>query len=288
MATINCEFNSETLGMRSFAEVILPQGKAGEAGARGANRRYPALYLLHGLSDTYTVWRDRTSIVRYAEEYELAIVMPDGHRSFYVNMDKGLRYYDYMADELRRVMGALFPISPRREDTFVAGLSMGGYGALRIGLGRPDAYSKVASLSGATDAAALFKMNPESEELARVFGGPDKLIGSDDDLFHLASKVAGHDPAKRAAKAGKAAKTGKAAKAEPEAAKGPDALPDIYLCCGKQDFLYDMNVRFRDHLKGLPYGLTYEEEDGQHEWGYWDLKIRAVLRWLMKGRGKGR
>ena len=140
MAFLQCSFHSDVLGRACSMNVILPQKvttQIGMTSSGGGNRRYPVLYLLHGLSDDHTIWSRRTSIERYAAEYELAVVMPDGERGFYTDMMQGPRYWTMLTEELPAIAASFFPISTRREDTYVAGLSMGGYGALKCALRLP-------------------------------------------------------------------------------------------------------------------------------------------------------
>ncbi|WCT54799.1 alpha/beta hydrolase family protein [Paenibacillus kyungheensis] len=257
MALIQCDFYSEVLRLSSTMNVILPQETHSQIGMEGkvTGGKHPTLYLLHGLSDDHSIWLRRTSIERYAAEYGIAVVMPAAHRSFYTDMKQGGDYFKFVSEELPQLAESFFPLSNRREDRFVAGLSMGGYGALKLGLRLPDRYAAAASLSGATDASALFERGDVAytQELERIFGTVEELRGSDNDLFYLAEQLAS-DKSKQA--------------------------PQLYQCCGTEDFLYDHNIRFRDHVNGLGLQLTYEEEPGEHEWGYWDTKIQRVLEWL--------
>ncbi|WP_123041770.1 alpha/beta hydrolase [Cohnella candidum] len=246
MAFFQCDFYSNVLGMAMTMNVILPAAPAGT--------RYPTLYLLHGLSDDHSIWQRRTSIERYADEYGIAVVMPNGHRSFYTDMKQGHRYWSYISEEVPALAKSWFPLSEERDRTFAAGLSMGGYGAFKLALRRPDVFSHGASLSGALDMANRWTDDdffPDAE-YRRIFGGREELQGSDDDLFTVAEKLA---------------------------ASG-DAKPRLFQSCGTEDFLFDMNERFRDHANALGFDLTYEEAPGGHEWGYWDTHIQRVLEWL--------
>ncbi|AEI39583.1 alpha/beta hydrolase [Paenibacillus mucilaginosus] len=254
MAFIDCHFFSDTLGISSSMYVILPQAAQGQIGmdAVGRNGRHPVLFLLHGLSDDHTIWMRRTSIERYAASLGLAVVMPNVHRSFYTDMAQGGRYFTFVSEELPALARSFFPLAEEAERTFVAGLSMGGYGAMKLALTRPDRFGAAASLSGALDAEDCARTLLVPEETARIFGSADAVPGSGSDLFHLASRLA--------------------------ASGGP--RPKLYQCCGTEDFLYGSNIRFRDHCRTLGIELTYEEEPGTHEWGYWDRKIQSVLGWL--------
>jgi len=151
MALVHCDFFSEALGLSTSMCVILPQatggGQIGMASAAAA-KQHPALWLLHGLSDDHTIWQRRTSIERYVAPLGLAVVMPAGGRSFYADMAHGLRYWTFLSEELPALARSFFPLSEAREDNFVAGLSMGGYGAFKWALRCPQQFAAAASLSG--------------------------------------------------------------------------------------------------------------------------------------------
>ena len=130
MAFLQCNFHSDALGMAASMNVILPQKsrtQIGMGGAEAAAEGAPVLYLLHGLSDDHTIWMRRTSIERYAATTGLVVVMPSVNRSFYNNTPDGMRFWDYISEELPALLPTFFHVSTRREDTFVAGLSMGSW-----------------------------------------------------------------------------------------------------------------------------------------------------------------
>jgi S-formylglutathione hydrolase FrmB len=215
---------------------------------------FPCLFLLHGLSDDHTIWSRRTSIERYAVTRGIAVVMPAGGRGFYVDNAEGPQWGAFIAEEVPAVARAFFPLSDRREDTFIAGLSMGGYGAFRIALANPDRFAAAGSFSGGLDMSVRpMEVDPAwIRELTRVFGDLDALPGSANDVFELARRLSPDD--RRRVR--------------------------LFQCCGTEDFLYDGNVRFRDHARSLGLDLTYEEGPGTHEWGYWDAAVRRFLEWL--------
>src|SRR5258705_10079650 len=133
MAHIRCDFFSDVLGLSTSMTVILPQrtqAQIGLSGAAGAEPP-PVLYLLHGLSDDDTIWLRRTSIERYVAPLGLAVIMPQLQRSFSLDEAHGNRYWTFLSDELPAIVESFFRVSHRREDTFVAGLSMGGYAAMK-------------------------------------------------------------------------------------------------------------------------------------------------------------
>ncbi len=263
MALMHVDFFSDVLGMCVEMDVIIPQATSGQIGMNGVadTGPYQTLYLLHGMSDDHTIWQRRTSIERYAAELGLAVVMPSTQLGFYTDMYIGQKWWTYISQELPEICRTFFPLSDKREDTFAAGLSMGGYGAAKLGLGMPEAFSNVATLSGGLDIVAhRKKVSPDRESYWEdVFGPPDVMQGSDNDLFALAEKCA----------------------------KGGQK-PRIYQWCGTEDFLYQDNLAFRDHIQKLGFDLTYEEDPGDHQWKYWDETIQRVLKWLpLKAYAKG-
>ena len=256
MALFHCHFFSQVLGLMSTMSVILPDLGPLEEGVASKNRltRYPTLYLLHGLSDDHTVWQRRTSIERYVEGLNLAVVMPAVQRSFYTDMVTGQRYWTFISEEVPAVARHFFPLSEDRDENYVAGLSMGGYGAFKLALAHPERYAAAASLSGTLDVVCFARADQAAgqNELQHVFGATDNLAGSPNDVFHLASQLV----------------------------EGGGARPSLYQWCGTEDFLYADNVRFREHAESLDLAVTYEEGPGGHDWSCWDAQMQRVLAWL--------
>jgi putative tributyrin esterase len=256
MALLNVYFHSEVLGKQVQMNVILPQRSRGMIGMNSIENKvdsYKTLYLLHGMSDDHTIWSRRTSIERYASEKGIAVVMPNGDLSWYMDMKYGGRYFTFMSQELPSICRDFFPkMSSKREDTFVAGLSMGGYGAFKLALCNPETFGYAASLSGALDFSTFYKRH--GDKFANMLAGDleTEFRGSDNDLFAVAERLK---------------------------ASGKQ-LPKLYQWCGTEDFLYNDNLKMRDHLNSLGYDLTYKESEGNHSWGYWDKWIQDVLNWL--------
>ena len=250
-------FFSETLGLLSSMYVLLPQRKLEDARNK-RKPKYRTLNLLHGHSDDHTAWQRYTSIERYAEALNLAVVIPAVHLSFYNDMAHGGKYWQFISEEVPALVRDIFPLSSDRKDNFVAGLSMGGYGAFKIALTHPERYAAAASLSGAVDISEVVRVKKEDpenkawlEEMRTVFGDLSKVPGSKHDLFTLAKKVA----------------------------RG-SMRPRLHQCCGTEDDLHPDNIRFRDAVRKLPLDLTYEEGPGEHNWAYWDKMIQNVLAWM--------
>jgi S-formylglutathione hydrolase FrmB len=254
-------FFSEVLTLHSTMYVLLPQRSLAEA----KNKRKPkfrTLYLLHGHSDDHTAWMRWSSIEKHVEGLNLAVVMPAVNLSFYTDMIHGKDYLRFVSEEIPAVVRDMFPLSDKREDNFVAGLSMGGYGAFKLALTYPDRYAAAASLSGAVDVVADIRAHEKAgdkewmAEFRAIFGDASKVPGSKHDLFALAKKIA----------------------------KSP-IKPRLYQCCGTEDQLYEMNIRYRDAIRKLPLDLTYAEGPGEHNWMYWDRMIQDVLGWMFpKGK----
>ena len=251
MALIDFNFYSETLGMQSTVYVVMPQQSSkGEIGIANRTKpgKYKCLYLLHGLSDDHTIWLRRTSIERYASEYGICVVMPCGHRSFYTDMKYGLRYYTYIAKELPGIICEFFNVSDKREDNYIAGLSMGGYGALKIGLRECDHFCAAAGLSSVAD----IRRKDFAQTEIPIFG-ENLEVPNEDDLFWLA-EAKNSDPNK----------------------------PRIYMGIGTEDFMYDDNTRLREKFQSLDYDYTYRESPGTHSWALWDEYIQYVLKWMFR------
>ena len=260
MALMRCDFFSDTLAMSVSMTVILPQRTTAQIGMTGVERpgEPPVLYLLHGLSDDDTIWARRTSIERYVAPLGLAVVMPQVHRSFYSDEVHGLPYWTFLTEELPAVVGDFFRVSRRREDTFVAGLSMGGYGAMKWALRRPETFAAAASLSGALDVAALqFRADLRSDVDDRVFGNRS-VTGTSEDLFAVLD------------------------------AADPEVAPLLSLRCGTGDALIESNRRFAEALFDKGFGCETDFGPGTHDWAYWDDQIQAVLDWLPLGETQGR
>ena len=229
--------------------VILPQkdtlGEIGVEKTRG-NSQYKCLYLLHGLSDDHTIWMRRTSIERYATRYGICVIMPFAGRSFYLNQKTGEKYYTYIAEELPARMKEFFGCTTKREDMFIAGLSMGGYGALKIALKEDGKFCAAAGLSSVAD----IKTEMFKEHIQGLIG-KENYLSKDEDLFELIKEK------------------------ENQLQK-----PRLYMWCGTEDFLYEDNVRLREYIQRFDYDYTYKESSGVHSWDFWDVQIQDVLEWM--------
>ncbi len=215
--------------------------------------KFKTLYLLHGLLGNYTDWVCKTRLTQFAEEKNVAVVMPSGDNAFYVDsLVPSNDYGAFIGEELVQITRKMFPLSDKREDTFIAGLSMGGFGAVRNGIRYAETFGYVAGLSGAYD--VLTEETDGSEH--RIFGKYLKEIQDTD----RNPKVALEDLIKRGA-----------------------PLPAFYLACGSSDQLLDSSLNFRDLLIEKGAKVTWDEQPGGHDWEFWDMEIKKVLDWLPVG-----
>ncbi len=256
MAVIRCDFFSESMMLGTSMTVLLPQAAEDQIGSESLQREGPppVLYLLHGLSDDDTAWLRWTSIDRYASALGLAVVMPQVHRSFYTDLPgEGRAYWTFLSEELPELVSRFFQVSTRREDTFVAGLSMGGYGALKWAFAQPERFVAAASLSGALDVDALVAGGERRPLFETVLG--DRLLADvpGGDVFAAAEHL------------------------------DPGTAPRLYLTCGSEDALLPGTARMVSHLKTLGLDVTADLGPGEHEWGLWDRQIQDVLAWLPLG-----
>ena len=255
MALIQTHIASAVLGMDVTCQVILPQRATNLIGMESKADRglFPVLWLLHGLSDDETIWQRRTSIERYAAPLGLAVVMPGVQKSAYADMVHGGRYYTFISKELPELMANLFPFSRKREDNFIAGLSMGGAGCLKIGLANPEQYAAIGCLSaGMINRGANTPVRQARMEM--LYGGRD-LAGTEEDPFGNAQRIL----------------------------QEGRPVPRIYHACGDDDFLLASAHETRDFFQGFagnPFEYTYEQNPGVHSWDFWDEHIQHFLRFL--------
>ena len=241
MATVTCRIPAATLGQDTTVEMVLPP--LGDTPP-------PVLYLLHGLSDDQSGWTRRTSIERYAIARGLVVVMPCGGRSFYCNMTDGTRYWDFVSEELPAFVERTFHVATGRASTFVAGLSMGGYGALKLAFHHPERYAAAAALSGAFFEEWLQQNHPAL--YAADFPETPVFRGSP------------HDPCVWAN----------------ELLKSGNERPALFLATGTEDWLHTQSVELHEYLNKIGYSHQWISAPGNHDWLFWDTQIQAVLDWL--------
>lgn len=257
------QFESKLVGATLPYNVLLP-ADYNQPAARA--KRYPVLYLLHGLTGHYTNWLDKTRLVEYTAGYDVIVVMPEGNNSWYtdsatVPADK---YESYIVQELIPDVEKRFRASGARDGRAIAGLSMGGYGALKFGVKHPELFVFAASMSGALDAASWTEADLKGLEsvwrtLQPVYGAADSETRAANDLSKLYREL----PKERIA-----------------------ALPFVYVDCGTEDALLQTNRSFADILVKQKIPHEYRQLPGNHSWTYWDAQVQEVLRIAVRKFGK--
>jgi len=229
-------------------------------------KRYPVVYLLHGLTGHYTNWLEKTKLVDYTAPYEFIIVMPEGNDGWYtdsatVPTDK---YESYILQELIPDVEKRFRASSNAGNRAIAGLSMGGYGALKFGVKYPQQFVFAASMSGALGAASWTESDLKGLEfilrsLQSVYGSEGSPTRAANDLGRLYRDL----PAASIA-----------------------SLPYIYLDCGTEDPLLQVNRDFAAILMTRKIPHEYRQLPGSHSWTYWDSQVQEVLRIAARRFGK--
>lgn len=265
MASMTCNYFSTTLKRNVSINVIIPTPEGNEQITNEKTVKsyhYKAglkvLYLLHGAFGNYSSWLRFSNIERYAQKHCIAVVMASADNSFYQDMKHGGSYHSFFTKELPAFVTNIFPVSNKRENTYIAGLSMGGYGAWFLALSNPELYSKAASLSGAVDIKGVYDGIKSDEmsgpfEWENIFEETDKLAGSKYDLMALYKSCQKNNNA-----------------------------PKLYQACGTEDFLYNSNLEIKNQLEAMNAELFYEEGQGGHDWDFWDKYIQNVLEWILE------
>ena len=251
-SVINCKFDTNLLYYRDECNVILPSSIC--------PKDIKVLYLLHGMHGTCHDWITYTNIARLAETYKVAVVCPNAKNSFYADMKYGEPFYTYLISEFMQYIQRTFGFSDKQKDNMIAGLSMGGYGALKIAFNNPDKFCIAGSFSGVLDLANIASFITGNEENDRrnselfrnIFGENPQLADTDNDLISLIRRnktVNGY------------------------------SIKDlkVYQYCGNTDFLYMLNLNFKKHAQEAGLKLKYMTDGGAHEWERWSEQIALFL-----------
>jgi putative tributyrin esterase len=246
------QFKSELVGRTLPYNALLPPGYA------ASNRRYPVLYLLHGLFGRYDDWLTRTNLADYARNYKVIIIMPEGHDSWYTNSAtvETDKYESYIIRELISDIDTRFRTIKDRHGRGVAGLSMGGYGALKYAIKYPEQFAFAASMSGALDPAVRTADHPGfawdilRPSINAVYGSKGSQTRAKNDLHKIVRNLNASQIA---------------------------SLPYLYLDCGTEDGFLDTNRELTHVLLAKKIRHQYRQLPGGHDWGYWDTQVREVL-----------
>ncbi len=261
MALIQMTLLSRSLMRTVPVTVVLPADKMTDFTAPlQPEKKYPTLYLLHGVIGSTLDWVSGTRLERFATDRELCVVMPSGDNSFYLDRPGSAQNYgQFVGQELVELTRRMFPLSRERKDTFIGGLSMGGFGALRNGLKYSDTFGAIVALSAAIHVDQMAAADNSAEVffsrrsfVEECFGDPDTMLQSDKNPFWLVE-----DMVRRGAR-----------------------FPDIYMACGDEDGLLPSNQAFADLLTQKKVPHTFEIGPGAHEWDFWDTYIQKGMDWL--------
>lgn len=234
---------SAALDMTTRLDIVLPTVRK--------HQDERTLYLLHGYSQNGSAWTHFSNLFDYVDQYNLAVIIPEIYHSYYHNMAYGQDYFNYLTSELPQICESIWRVNVDREHSFVAGLSMGGYGAIKCALACPEKYAASAGWSGPLDIRwTLDQTLPELRRMREAYAlyGKDKIIPKDCDLYYLAERNVHHGQ-----------------------------LPRLYTCCGTEDFTFKMNQDFSDFMDALPYEFKFEKWSGGHTWDFWRMALPKTL-----------
>ncbi len=265
MNEIQCNFYSKYLRMDTSITVLIPSYFDEKSKDKTLGQvydptiKFKTLYLLHGNGGDHTNWIRYSSIERYAQKRQLAVVMPSAYVSSYSNMVHGMDYFSYLSEELPLFVRAMLPLSKKREDNFVAGLSMGGRGAFLWAFRRPEFFAAAACLSGSLDIDEMISRYSQENATATLkrfedtYGDITKIKGSDNDVYALAKKLK----------------------------ESGAQLPKLYMACGTEDVRHETQFKpFIAYAKQIGLDLYHEEGPGIHDFDFWDPYIARVINWL--------
>ena len=259
MTDLTIRFQSYCLGKSTTVHVILPtiMNPLENPGRISFKGPFRTLYFLHGAQDDPGDVIARTRIGDYAMENNLAVILPEGDNAFYLDLVPGFGYESFVTDELIEATRELLPLSAKREDTFIGGYSMGGYGAVRASLLHPEKYAGCICLSGALEikktAYFVRALTPLIPEQLRE---PKTLPGSEYDLLHLLDKI-------------------RISQNETQV-----SYPSFYLACGSDDPFVSQTRAFLEAAEGSPLRMESHITPGGHDWPYWDTAISKAMQWL--------
>lgn len=258
MAFLQANIYSDTLGMEVMVDVILPQQTYKKFGSNsvGVTKDVPVLYLLHGMGGNHSVWQRRTSIERYVKDLGIAVIMPSTDLAWYTDTQYDMKYWTFISEELPKICHDFFPqLTTKREKTFAAGLSMGGFGALKLGLLCPEKFAGIAAMSGMLTLVEakeeLFKAR-DASYWRGIFGPEETWRTSENDFTYQITHYQNEQKSK------------------------------FFICCGTEDDLLLSSQIVVDLMQKNDFDVTFKTGPGAHEWQFWDTWIQKVLSWMQE------
>lgn len=260
MATLTATFQSKELMRKVSFSAIIPTSTKSlyDPESTEEKDKYPlkTLFLLHGWDGNHEDWIQNTRIVELSTKYQIAIILPSGENSFYVDHPNHNNYGKFISEELVREVRRLFPLSEDRENTWIAGLSMGGYGALRNGLTYSETFGKIAAFSSRLFTKDdpyhdLKEDNPINYRIRAIIDSNSfEDLPKDMDLYEIVKKA--------------------------------NFNPELFLACGTEDHLYEENWAFHRYLEDSGIEHEYIESAGEHNWNFWSTYIEKAIQWMIK------
>lgn len=260
MAVMHGTIYSDSLKRTVPITIILPSDKVDQDGRRMNKAPYKSLYLLHGIFGDQTDWLYGTRIARWAMDHDIAVIMPAGENHFYLNQPgAGFDYQNFIGSELVELTREMFPLSKHREDTYIGGLSMGGFGALNNGLKNPETFGGIIALSSASLSTNQFPDSDDSDNILGMKSFTEACSGFKKSDLELEENQLETYIRKNAQN---------------------NNCPRMYLACGTDDFLISGNHQLRDLFIENGYDVTYDEIPGGHDWTFWDRQIEKAIEWI--------
>ncbi|KRL67829.1 alpha/beta hydrolase [Companilactobacillus versmoldensis] len=240
MSLINLSYRTNYLHTYFKTTAVIPDTN---------EKEYPTLFLLHGYTGDDSAWIRHTNIEKLARKYNIAVVMPEARNAFYTDSDF-IPYYSFFVDELIDKLRNNLPLATNKAENFIAGSSMGGYGALKIGFKNPDLFSHVAALSPITD-IIHFRNNPQTpmanNTFDTIFDSPEKI--ADNQLVNIVSNK--------------------------------NYSQKIMTICGTDDYMYQDNLDFKNFMTNkIGKNYTWHEVSGNHSWDTWVDNVETIFRWI--------
>lgn len=271
MAWMSINFNSKALKRPVVVDALIPQGHGG----------YKSLYLLHGAGGGHGSWLMKSRIADYVENTDIAVFMPSGDNKFYVDNVNGRDYHTFITEELVALCENWFDISRSAADRYIAGMSMGGYGAVYAALKKPKNYHAAFSYSGLLNILERYD-NPHGLELFVPFGTRQELVDKGFDLYDLlvdkCELPCGND-------GGQEQKSPSNAKNSlvDKYVDNVDNFCELVIECGRQDSKIHMSRQFHEAALNAGKKTIYYEEDGKHDFTYWDRCIERTIKYISRG-----
>ncbi|WP_426443669.1 alpha/beta hydrolase [Staphylococcus xylosus] len=251
MALLTINYKSKTIGMNHSFIAILPEDVS-YFNTETEPKQLKTMLLLHGLSSDETSYMRYTSIERYANDHQIAVIMPNADHSGYSNMNFGHKYFDYVLEVLDYAHQIL-PLSQKREDNFIAGHSMGGYGTIKYALIQGHRFAKACPLSSVFNAQSFIDID-WNDFSGQAIAGVDKMTQDTElDPYYLVDQAVAESK----------------------------VIPELLIMCGTEDQLYEDNKQFIAYLdkQNVPY--QFEDGPGKHDYAYWDKAVKRAIEWFV-------